>query len=84
MAWPGLIEICQDFKGTCCCLHNQFVEEENTTDETYVYIMQIILWVGSLIICMEYPLVYQETISAVNFIIWLQDYLLYCSGELNV
>jgi hypothetical protein len=45
MAWPGLVEICQDFKGTCCPLH-QFVEE-NATVEIYVNIMQILLWVGS-------------------------------------
>ena len=39
MAWPGLVGICQDLKGTCC-LHRQFVEE-NATVEIYVNIMQL-------------------------------------------
>jgi len=41
MAWPGLVEIYQDFKGTCC-LYHQFVEE-NATVELYVNIMEILL-----------------------------------------
>jgi hypothetical protein len=45
MAWPGVVEICEDFKGTCCLNHQ--IVEENATVDIYVNIMQIILWMGS-------------------------------------